>query len=213
MPTPSVRLVSFPITLAVMALALASGCGREEPKPAAQPAPAPVAKSAPAPAAQPAPPPAQPAPPAASTPAPAAPQAAPAAAPVLASAQYTDDPNLRCDLLEVKRVSGGALMIRWRLVNTASQAGGLAAAKPEAIGYDIDYNWVKLYYIDPAENKKYSFLTDSAGNRILDIRREKYTAGQQRVNWAKFPAPPATSKKITIYIPFFPPFDDIPVAE
>src|ERR1022692_3713980 len=44
-----------------------------------------------------------------------------AAAPgVIASAQYANDPNLRCDVLELKRVSGGALLARWRLVHTGT---------------------------------------------------------------------------------------------
>ena len=47
-----------------------------------------------------------------------------AKAAVLASAEYSADPDLRCDLLEVKRVSGGALMVRWRIVNGSSAAGG-----------------------------------------------------------------------------------------
>ncbi|MFI5015587.1 MAG: hypothetical protein ACHQAY_24900, partial [Hyphomicrobiales bacterium] len=53
----------------------------------------------------------------------------PPAAAVIASAQYTADPDLRCDLLEVKRLSGGALIVRWRVVNTAGQEGGLTATK------------------------------------------------------------------------------------
>src|SRR3990172_5743372 len=78
--------------------------------------------------------PAQPAQPA------AAPAAAPAPAPsppvspaaILASAQYSADPDLRCDLLEVRRISGGALLIRWRLMNAAGgqQSGSLTAAQP-----------------------------------------------------------------------------------
>jgi hypothetical protein len=45
----------------------------------------------------------------------------------LASAQFSADPDLRCDILEVKRVSGGALIVTWRMVNTAGSAGGLTA--------------------------------------------------------------------------------------
>ena len=129
---------------------------------------------------------------------------------VLASGEYSDDPNLRCDLLEVKRVSGGALNIRWRVVNTTGRAGGLTGAAGKAISYR--FSWNELYFIDPAENKKYGFLTDSAGNRVLQIASE-YPAAEQRGNWAKFPAPPTTSKKISIYIPKFPPFDDVPISE
>ncbi|HEV8131388.1 MAG TPA: hypothetical protein VGQ81_09045 [Acidobacteriota bacterium] len=140
-----------------------------------------------------------------------APATLPAPGKVIASAQYSADPDLRCDLLEVKRVSGGALLIRWRLVNTVgAQQTGLAATQPKSISYD--FGWGDIYYIDPAENKKYGFLTDSEGNRILDIFWGSLAAGQQRVNWAKFPAPPPSSNKISVNVPKFPPFEDVPVS-
>ncbi len=151
--------------------------------------------------------------PAKSAPATSTPAPGPATSPgqVIASAQYSADPDLRCDLLEVKRASGGALLIRWRLVNTAgTQQTGLAATQPKSINYD--FNWPDIYYIDPAENKKYGFLTDSEGNRILDVFWGSFAAGQQRVNWAKFPAPPSTSSKISVSIPKFPPFEDVPIS-
>lgn len=129
----------------------------------------------------------------------------------LATAEFNEDPNLRCEILEVKRVSGGALNIRWRLVNGAGQPGGLAATGGKPIRYD--FSWEQLYYIDPAENKKYQFLTDSGGNRIVNVFYGQLQPGQQRANWAKFPAPPPTSSKISIYIPHFPPFEDIPVSQ
>ena len=131
---------------------------------------------------------------------------------VIASAEYANDPALRCDLLEVKRVSGGALNIRWRVINTAGQgASGLAGTQSKPIHYG--FSWPQLFYIDPVENETYGFLTDSGHNRILQVFEGNYDAGQQRGNWAKFPAPPATSKKITVFIPQFPPFDDVPVSE
>ena len=120
---------------------------------------------------------------------------------MLASAQYSADANLRCDLLEVKRVSGGALLVRWRLINTGSapQSSGLVAgAAPKAIHYDFD--WSQLYYTDPAENKKYAFLTDSENNRVLDMWWGDLGPGEQRLQWAKFPAPPATSAARSLYI-------------
>lgn len=145
----------------------------------------------------------------------AASQTAPPAAPtnVMASGQYSADPDLRCDLLEVKRVSGGALLVKWRIVNTAAgQATGslTAASQPKSINWDG--HWVDLYYIDPVENKKYSFLTDAGGDRIADLSWGIIPAGQQRGNWAKFPAPPASSNKISLHIPSFPPFEDVPVS-
>lgn len=124
----------------------------------------------------------------------------------IASGQYSGDPDLRCDLLEVKRVSGGAVIIRWRVVNTVPPQPGA-----KAIHYD--FNWPEIYYIDPAENKKYGFLTDSEGNRIMDVFWGDLAAGQQRGNWAKFPAPPPTSNKISVNIPKFPPFEDVAVSQ
>ena len=148
----------------------------------------------------------------------AAPTAAPAAAPAssgtaIASAQFGGNPDLRCDLLEVKRTSGGALLVRWRLVHTGGQAstGLVAGGTSKPIYYD--FQWPELYYTDPAENKKYAFLTDSENNKILDVFWGNFNAGEQHLNWAKFPAPPPTSGKITVYIPKFMPFEDVPVAQ
>ena len=135
----------------------------------------------------------------ASTATPTAAAATPVAS--IGSGTYALDPNLRADLLEVRRVSGGALLVKWRIV-----AGG---DKP--IHYD--FGWGDVYYVDPAENKKYGYLTDSEGNRILDIWWGDLNPGEQRSNWAKFPAPPATSTKISLSLPKFPPFEDVPVAQ
>jgi len=177
-------------------------------KPDAAPAAVQPASSAAAPASQPAAPSSVPA---AAAPAPAAAAMSPSAA--IASAQYSADPNLRCDLLQVRRVSGGALLVRWRLINTAGtpQSNTLVAATPKAVHYD--FNWGDLYYTDPAENKKYAFLTDSEGNRVLDMWWGDLGPGEQRLQWAKFPAPPASSAKVTVYIPKFAPFEDTPVSQ
>jgi hypothetical protein len=132
------------------------------------------------------------------------------AAEVLATAEFSDDPALKAEILEVKRVSGGALLIRWRIVNGEGGASGLTADEGKSISYD--FGWDELFFIDPAENKKYGYLVDTDGNRILDMYYGRFDAGQQRTNWAKFPAPPASSSKISITIPGFPPFEDIPVS-
>jgi len=179
-------------TLTVVGVALAMACSS-----GTTPQPTPQASAPAQPAAQPA---AQPG---------AQPTGAPsqAAQPIptptgLGSGQYSDDPDLRCDLQEVRRVSGGALLIKWRIVNTT---------QGKKIHYDFD--WPQIYYIDPAENKKYSFLTDSEGKKILDAFYGDLPAGQQRGNWAKFPAPPPTTTKISVSIPKFPPFEDVPISQ
>ncbi len=137
--------------------------------------------------------------------APAATTAAPLSvatpAPAMGSGTYSLNPNLRADLLEVRRVSGGALLVKWRVI----------AAGDKPIYYD--FGWGDIYYVDPAENKKYGYLTDSEGKGILDIWWGTLNPGEQRSNWAKFPAPPPTSTKISLTLPKFPPFEDVPVAQ
>ncbi len=132
---------------------------------------------------------------------------------VIASETYSQDPNIRADLLEVKRVSGGALLVKWRIVNTTPTAGAGTLSSAEAKPIHYDFSWTDLYYVDPAENKKYGYLTDSEGNRILDVWWGQLKTGETRANWAKFPAPPATSTKISLTLPKFPPFEDVPVAQ
>lgn len=185
--------VRFLLLLAVPLLTVIScGARNEQQQPAAQ-------ASAPQPAVS------TPAPPqntaqASTTPTPAPPPAAATQALPIASATYSVDPNIRCDLLEVRRVSGGALLVKWRTVNTSDRT----------VYYTFD--WADLYFIDPAENKKYSALADGDGKNILDVFWGNIEAGQQRGNWAKFPAPPVTSRMISISLPKFPPFEDVAVA-
>lgn len=180
------------LALLVCAVSCSRGGAPAQTAPAAQPAAAPA--------------PAQAARPTAAAPA-AAPQA-PAGA-VIASETYSADAGLRCDLLEVRRVSGGAVRIKWRLVNTSEKT---MTTEGKTINYDWS-GWDSLYYVDPAENKKYGFLTDTAGNRILDVYWGYFKAGEQKTQWAKFPAPPPTSSKITVHIPKFTPFEDVPVSQ
>jgi hypothetical protein len=179
------------VVLLTVCVASASACSKPAPQPAP---PAQQAQAAPPP---PAAAPAQAAPPLA---APVAAPAAPAPA-ALGSAPYSANPEVRCDLLEVKRVSGNALLARWRVVH--------AGSTPD-IYYDLA--WKDVYFIDPAENKKYGFLTDSEGNRILDIQWGHMKPGQQWLSWAKFPAPPPTSNKISLSVGGFAPFEDVPVV-
>ena len=190
--------------LTIICAALATSCSKGASPEATQQA-APPAQPSATPAAQ-------PTPRATAASAQPVPPAVPAGG--IASGQFSGDPDLRCDLLEVRRVSGGALLVKWRIVNTspAQSSGGLAASQPKVIGYDFA-SWQDLYYIDPAENKKYAFLTDAEGGRILDVFVGGLPAGQQRGNWAKFPAPPPTSNKVSVNIPKFPPFEDVSIAQ
>jgi hypothetical protein len=147
----------------------------------------------------------------------APPALAPAAAVVpqaqtaLASQEFNEDPDLRCDVLEVKRLSGGALLLKWRLSRPVggSQAG--LSAAPAAKIYHT-WSWNDVYVTDPAENKKYSGLKDSAGSWLAQGDTKNYAPGERQVMWMKFPAPPETSTRISFVFTGFPPFEDLPVS-
>ena len=71
----------------------------------------------------------------------------------------------------------------------------------------------------PARNQtKYSVLKDTKGDlvagkhpgtRKVFVLSPKKTLGE----WAKFMAPPADAKKISVFIPGTQPFEDVPISE
>ena len=208
------------IVLAIPLLSLLTGgCDKkEEPKPAAQ-APAPTAEAKapqPAPAAQPqapeqapvnAPSATAPAPAPAAQPAPPAPQSKPA----LASADG-ETPGARVEVQELKRVSGGTVMLRFTMINDGD--------KTLNVGYDFgsgstsDIGTVGgVHLIEPVGKKKYLVIRDSE-NKCDCSRGVKDVTAKSRANlWARFPAPPDNVEKIGVVIPHFSPMDDVPLSK
>ena len=138
-------------------------------------------------------------------------EAAPPAQAALARQEYNEDPDLRCEILEVKRLSGGAMLVKWRLSRPASTAPP-ALTKATAATIRHDWSWNYVYVTDPAENKKYFGLKDSAGAWLAQGETKYCAPGDRQVMWMKFPAPPETSAKIAFVFHGFPPFEDLPVS-
>jgi hypothetical protein len=215
------------LTIPILSVLILSteGCGKkEEPKAPAQ-APAPTAEtkapqlapaaqppappepqaSAQAPAAAPSATPQAPAP--AAQPAPQAPQAKPA----LASADG-EKPGMRVDVTELKRVSGGTVMLRFTMINDGD--------KTLNVGYDFgagstsDIGTVGgVHLIEPVGKKKYLVVRDSE-SKCDCSRGVKDIAAKSRANlWARFPAPPDNVEKIGVVVPHFSPMDDIPLSK
>ena len=106
-------------------------------------------------------------------------------------------------VLQAKRVSGGTLLIKWRMTHRGPQGS-------KAIYHS--FSWSDVYFTDPGESKKYLGLKDSAGSWLGQGDNKTYNSGDQQVVWLKFPAPPANSAKITFVFSGFPPFEDLPVS-
>ncbi len=138
--------------------------------------------------------------------------AAPPAQAAIASQEYNENPDLRCDILEVKRLSGGALLLKWRLSRPAAGTASGRSAAPAATIHHT-WSWSYVYVTDPAENKKYSGLKDSEGSWLAQGDSKQYAPGDRQVMWMKFPAPPVTSARISFVFPGFPPFEDLAVSQ
>ena len=191
------------------------GCQKtEEPKPAVPAPAAPAPQAAPTPLPQPQPSGAAPAPQAAAPApaAPAAPQAAPAK-PALASADG-EKPGSRIEVQELKRVSGGTVMLRFTMINDADKRldFGYNFIQP-GLGIQGDISNIGgVHLIDPVGKKKYLVVRDS--NNTCDCSRSlKDLDAKSRINlWARFPAPPDNVEKIGVIVPHFSPMDDVPIG-
>lgn len=181
--------------LTVLCVALAASCNTST-----TPQPTQQASTPSQPAAAPT---AQPAPAASATP-PVAPS--PGTAPLV-----SEDTNITGVVAEATECArkDGVLSIKVRLRNTSS------AGKHVGILSNRNY---ESYYLSAA-NKKYFILKDSAGTYLtpstdgfgqlgVDI-----DAAGQYTWWAKFPAPPAEVKMVTLYTPIAAPLEDIPVTD
>ena len=166
--------------------AASAACSREAPRPAAAAAPGIVATAAA---------------PAAPAPAGGTPDAG-----VLAR-EETKWPGIAAEVTEFRR-KGNTLTAKVRFRN-----GGAADGEP-----DIKYE--EVYLMDAGAGKKYSVLKDENGAYIAALRQgwkdrwyEKVPPAQEMVIWAKFPAPPADVKAITLQLPGVPPFDDLAIQD
>jgi type IV secretory pathway VirB10-like protein len=215
------------IPLSFVVFLTVQGCGKkDEPAPAPtavapapQTAPTPPPQAQP-PAAAPAPQAAAPAPEAAPAPQAAAPVPAPSAAPppapaaapakVLATADG-ERPGSRVEIQELKRVSGGTMMLRFALINDADQA--LNVGYDFGAGSTADFSTVGgVHLIEAVGKKKYLVVRDSE-NKCDCSRGVKDLAAKSRANlWARFPAPPDSVERITVVVPKFSPMDDVAIS-
>jgi nucleoid-associated protein YgaU len=70
-----------------------------------------------------------------------------------------------------------------------------------------------IHLIDTVSKKKYFPVADTDGNCVCSNDVADIPAGSQAALWVKFPAPPASVKKITVEVPHFIPLDDVPIAQ
>lgn len=113
--------------------------------------------------------------------------------------------DVEVSLLEVKRTSGDTVTVKWALRNKGE--------KEQTIEKLISD---EHYLVDAAAKKKYFIVKDSEQNYVAldrDYNQVKLKPGQNFKVWAKFPAPPAATEKVTVYIRGVAPFEDVPIEK
>ena len=119
-------------------------------------------------------------------------------------------PDLRVEVQELKRTSGGTLTLKFSVINDSDQKFFLGG---KLGGSSYGYNVSGVDLVDAAGRKKYLVILDSE-KRCLCSTIEGEVEPKSRIKvYAKFPAPPEDVKKITIEIPHFTPMEDVPISQ
>jgi hypothetical protein len=123
-----------------------------------------------------------------------------------------EKPGIRVDVTELKRQSGGTVMMKFAVVNNSPNDLGYGA---HWLGDDkvrTDYYSVgAVHLIDQVGKKKYFVIRDAEEKCVCSGEISNTKAGQKANLWAKFPAPPPDVQKVSVVVPHFTPMDDVPI--
>jgi len=119
-------------------------------------------------------------------------------------------------LTELKRTSGDTVTARWQYCNGGKQP--VEFKQEGCVGMGCTYTLAEgVELLDGATRMKHGVVRVEGRQAIA----ERYTGDKLRVGpnqllktWARFPAPPESSTKITVVIPgASEPFEDVPIAK
>ena len=117
-------------------------------------------------------------------------------------------------LWEVKRTGPDVITVKWSYTNKTGQRKQLTA---ESTGWPDPYRLVfEGYLMDDDSRTKYPVMTDEKNNPVAPkhggVNEYIYLGPHQTLKtWAKFAAPPAETKTISVYIPRVEPFENVPI--
>ena len=135
------------------------------------------------------------------------------AAEPLASAD-TNWGGVSLDLMSVER-KGSVLTVKWAVHNTGD--------KGVDVSFGLVGEHVTTYVVDEDSGTKYYALTDQEGHLVASQHiylgrdtsgiSEKVAAGETKRYWAKFPAPPAEVKAVTLFFAETEPLEETPITD
>jgi len=119
--------------------------------------------------------------------------------------QPSSDGKIKASIIGAK-VKRGVLTVKVSLKNISG------------IKIEPEIRYREIYYADINEKKKYYALKDSNGKYIAGPQhydwgggtfKARIAAGEKRIIWLKFPAPPENTKAIDIFVPGILPFEEV----
>lgn len=147
--------------------------------------------------------------PVASAPAVVAATPVPPGAAVIASGDG-DRAGTRVEVHELKRSTGGTLTLKFSIVNDVDATFSVGYYLGDGSTGDIG-SVGGAHLTDPAEKKKYLVVRDAGKACLCSRGVSDFPRGRANL-WAKFPAPPASTEKVTVVIPHFMPMDDVSIS-
>jgi hypothetical protein len=143
----------------------------------------------------------------------AAPLAMPGVTPGTIASTDGEIAGSRVDITELKRTSGDTVNLKFVLVSGPEKAYNFHGhwLGDSEIATDTYRGISGVHLIDPVNKKKYFVVTDAEKHCLCSTNVQDIGPAEKVNLWAKFPAPPADVKMVTIEIPHFAPIDDVPI--
>jgi hypothetical protein len=123
--------------------------------------------------------------------------------------QTSDVVGVDVALLEVKRASGDTVNVRWEYRNkTGTSKQVQQNYNPQELGEES-------YLIDAVNKKKFLVVRDAESHAVSAKHPGVRDVGPNETwtTWAKFPAPPESVTKISVYVPHAAPFEDVAISK
>lgn len=117
------------------------------------------------------------------------------------------------DLMTLER-KGNVLSLKWAVRNSGEKTGDL--------NFQLTGQEVTTYLVDEENGTKYFVLTDKEGKAVASEHEytgssygiaERLSPGESQRYWAKFPAPPAEVKSITVMFTKADPLEDVAITD
>lgn len=116
----------------------------------------------------------------------------------------------RVEVHELKRGSGGTLTMKFSIVNDSDEKYDVGYSLGNGSTTDIG-TVGGVHLTDPVEKKKYLVVRDGDSRCLCSQNVADFPRGRA-ILWAKFPAPPAGTERVTVVVPHFMPMDDVSIS-